>query len=121
MTDNNFIFAFLAILLVLYFVATMFKSEGFNSDTTEFVSEGSERYGLRGDLLRRSGIEKLYMRPDRQVRLSHSGDVVYYSDRSTPDEGVSGCNKVSCPNCYGGFDDLDTCWKCGDPRQQKMD
>lgn len=120
MVNNEIIFAFLAILLVLYLVSpNIMSSEGFDHAGTEFVSVGNERYGLRGDLLRRSSIDKLYLRPDRHARLSQTGEIMYFSNNSPAAEGTADCKQVPCPTYHGGFDCSDTCWQCGDPNRKK--
>lgn len=114
MVNNEIVFAFLAILLVLYLVSPK-NAEGFDQDGAEFVGVGSDRYGLRGDLLRRSSIDQLYMRPDREARLNQSGGLMYFSNNSPEAEGTQNCRQVPCPTCSGGYDSSDTCWQCGDP------
>jgi len=86
--------------------------ENFDSTMTEFVPVGYPRYGLRGDLLKRSNIKKYYINPNRNIRLSHSTGEMWESNKSPPDEHIKNCRKVPCPD-NDGYDKLDTCWKCG--------
>ncbi len=105
----------LLIFLVLLFVWWLMKpsSEGFNPDTDEFVPVGHRRYGLRGDVLRRSDIARLYIRPDRQIRLNPTSGWMYESNNTPCREGIGGCRKMPCPTNTNEYDKLDTCWNCG--------
>jgi len=93
--------------------------EGFGPFSLTFVPEGYPRFGLRGDLLRRSAIDKLFIRPDRRIRLNESGGEMYESNLTPPEEGMKGCKKVACPTAYGQYDNLDQCWQCGDAYQHR--
>lgn len=97
------------------------KSEGFGPDTYEFVPEGSDRYGLRGDLLRRRPIDDYYIVPHRQMRLNSSSGLMYVSNRSPSQEGVKNCRKVQCPTNTNEYDDMDTCWMCGNECQEPIE
>lgn len=99
----------LIVLLIIWVVYPLF--EGFNADGTEFVPVGGARYGLRGDLLRRSSIKKFFIRPDRRIKLSHSGGEMGEGDYSPVEFGEHDCTKVECPS--NGYDNLDKCWQCG--------
>ncbi len=87
--------------------------EYFDKNTVEFVALGEERYGLRGDLLRRSDIARLYMRPDRHIRLNDTSGMMYESNFKPAEEGKKGCKKTQCPEHTDEYDQLDTCWNCG--------
>ncbi|QKF94327.1 hypothetical protein QKU48_gp0869 [Fadolivirus algeromassiliense] len=108
---------FLLVILAIWVIYPFF--ENFDVTGTEFVSEGSDRYGLRGDLLRRSSIKKYFIRPDRNIRLSHSTGEMWESNNPPGMEGVKDCVKVPCPS-NDGYDGLDTCWKCGNQCREKM-
>lgn len=62
-------------------------------------------------------IDKYYISPDRNIRLSRSGAIMWVSNLPPSKEGVEDCQKVPCPAYYGGFDNMDTCWKCGSDRE----
>lgn len=113
-SNNNLVLILLGIVLLWVFMESReSNSENFNQDANEFVPVGSERHGLRGDMLRRSNIGRLYRNPNRQIRLSASGGDMYHSDRTPKQEGINGCKKVNCPCNTNEFDKQDTCWQCG--------
>lgn len=99
-------------------------TEGFDASTKEFVPIGSDRYGLRGDLLSRSAGGTWYQNPERHIRLNASGGHMWESDEipttscnqfgsasgSAYDESSS-CRAVPCPS-NDEYDELDTCWQC---------
>ncbi len=85
--------------------------EGFNADSTEFVPVGSERYGLRGDPIRRSSIDNYFISNNRQITLSQAGGEMWESNRSPTAQGFSDCVSVKCPG--NKYDSQDTCWQCG--------
>ncbi len=109
----------LMLFLVILFVWFIMKpsSEGFDSTNTEFVPVGKDRYGLRGDLLRRSDISRLYISPNRQIRLHPSSGWMYPSNQTPCEEGIGGCRQVDCPCNTNEYDDKDTCWSCGKMEQ----
>lgn len=97
----------LALIIVWWFMS---RREKFNQNTTEFVSVGSERYGLRGDLLHRRPIEDYFIgQPIRNHRFNESGGVM--TTASNP-PSACGCNQIPCPHQGGAFDELDHCWQC---------
>ena len=108
--NKNLLFVFLLIVFLWWVFGP--RMEGFDSNSMEFVPLGVDRYGLRGDKLRRSSIDKYFYSPNRKVRLSHSNAWMYQGHQSPTGEGVPGCYQVPCPQ-NGGYDNLDTCWKCG--------
>ena len=114
--NKEIVAIFLLIILAIWVIYPLM--EGFDSTTTEFVPVGSERYGLRGDLLRRSNIEKYFIRPDRRIRLSHSGGEMWESNNDPMTEGIKGCKAVPCP--ANGYDNIDTCYQCGNSCPEKM-
>jgi len=116
--DKNCILIFLVILLAWWVLKPSF--EGFGADTQEFLPVGVQRYGLRGDPLRSRPYDDFMISPDRQMRLNHSGGVMWESNLAPGDEGVEGCGKVPCPNNTNEFDCKDSCWKCGSGCQAKL-
>ena len=79
--NKELIFAFLLVIFLWWLMGP--KSEAFGPNSQEFLPLGSEdRYGLRGDLLRRSSIDKLYYPSDRNIRLHQTSNWMYqgYSD-----------------------------------------
>jgi hypothetical protein len=126
---NREVFIVILIALLLLWVIRPFSvdtrvimsEEGFNANGTAFVPEGSDRYGLRGDLLRRSDIAGNFIRPDRNVVLNHSGGEMYVSDYTPAQEGREGCFKVPCTlnPPFGPLDKLDVCWKCSTGQRKK--
>lgn len=107
--NKGVVVVFLIAVLALWVLYPLF--ENFDANGSEFVPIGHERYGLRGDLLRRSDIRKNFIRPDRQIRLSHSNGEMWESNYSPENENIHGCQKVDCP-MPNGYDNMDTCWKC---------
>jgi hypothetical protein len=77
----------------------------------EYFNSYGKQYGLRGDLLRTSSIDKIYMSPYRQIRLSDSGADMWTSDYTPVQQGMKGCHKTRCPK-IGDYDNRDTCWQC---------
>lgn len=111
MNSGQIIIIILIIILVIWCLYPYFV-EPFNANVTEFVPVGYPRHGLRGDLLRTSDISNNFIRPDRHIRLHQSNGEMWESNNSPIDENISNCNMVKCPD-NDGYDDLDTCWKCG--------
>ena len=109
---NENVIRILAIILVIICVIWLILPffETFDRTGSDFVPTGCPRYGLRGDRLRTSNIDKYYMNPNLNVRLSQSNGVMWQSNYSPDQQGVPGCYKVDCPQ-INEFD-LDTCWKC---------
>jgi len=120
--NKEVILIILVVILLVWLVFPMVfpGSELFDVTTSEFVPVGYPRYGLRGEPLRRSSILKYFIRPDRNVRLSHSTGEMWVSNKSPTDEGIKDCRQVPCPLYHDGYDKLDTCWKCGSECRQKM-
>jgi len=116
--NKEVVVIFLLIILVIWVVYPFFET--FDVTGTEFVAEGGDRYGLRGDLLRRSDIARTFIRPDRNVMLSHSSGEMWESNNTPAQDGLKDCRKVPCPD-NDGYDNLDTCWKCGNECRPKME
>ncbi len=112
----------LLLILIAVFALYMYmnRREGFDSTTTEFVPVGFDRYGLRGDLLRRSDISRLYIRPDRHVRLSSSNNPVYESNYPPHAEGVANCTLTACPTISNEYGPDDQCWNCPSVHPYRM-
>lgn len=107
----------LIIFLVIVFLWWVLKpkSEMFGPNGRVFVPVGHDRYGLRGDLIRRVDFnDKVYIGQDRQNRLHHTGGLMYESDYSPEEEGLKGCNKTQCPCGPNDYTANDTCWQCDD-------
>lgn len=120
---NKYIYIVMAILLAVVlwlYYGRDWLAESFDSQGLEFVPVGSDRYGLRGDLLRRRPITDYYISPDRQMRLHPSSGLMYISNRSPSAEGTPNCQKVECPTNTNEYDNRDSCWMCGDNCQTKM-
>ena len=110
---------FLLIVLALWVAYPLFEGfERFDPATTTEVVSGDGKYGLRGELLRKSNIAKWFIRPDPRVRLSLSGGEMWESNKSPGEEGIKGCRKVPCPSY--GYDKTDVCYQCGSPCPDKM-
>ena len=114
--NQNLVAIFLAVIF-LWWVCKPSETEGFDEKTVEFVPVGSDRYGLRGEELRRSDIDTLYIKPDREIRLNHNGGQMWISNNTPAEEGDPNCRKVKCP-CNTEYDNEDTCWKCGDSKPE---
>jgi len=109
----------LIVVLVMWVIRPLFdKSNKQNMMQMAYVPIGYEQYGLRGELLNVSSIDKYFMLPERQIRLHHSGGEMWASNNSPMSENIKDCNKVPCP--ANGYDSLDTCYKCGSSHQDKM-
>lgn len=108
--NKNIILFILAIVLLLWILSPMF--ENFSSNQTVLVPIGSPTVGLRGDPLHWSSIDKLYIRPDRQIRLSDTGAMMWDANESPTEQGIPDCYKVDCPILTGGYDKTDSCYKC---------
>lgn len=100
-------------IVVVFWAVFSYSREGFNANTTEFIPLGSDRYGLRGDKLRRSSIEKLFIRPDRRIRLNHAGGRMFVANISPMEQGDEGCTLSNCP-INDGYDSMDKCYSCVD-------
>jgi hypothetical protein len=111
--NKELIFAFLLVLFLWWLVSS--NNENFNANGTEFVPLNYERYGLRGDLLKRSSIDRLFYPPNRNVRLHQTSNWMYqgYPD----DKSITGCPKVPCPVNTNEYDPDDTCYQCSDMKQ----
>lgn len=109
---NEMLLVFLAVLLIWFIMKS--QREGFDPTSSEFVPVGSDRYGLRGDRLRSSDIARIYLNPNRNIRLHHSSGLMYPSNATPCQEGIGGCNKVDCPCGRGAYDSTDTCFQCTD-------
>ncbi|ARF09606.1 hypothetical protein Indivirus_1_229 [Indivirus ILV1] len=106
-TTRNVAIVLLVVLAIwVVYPWVMGKPEKFDSDMREFVPVGSDRYGLRGNLLHRVPIDKYYVKPDQNVVLSQSGGEMWVSNVVPQTEN---CSKVQCPSWY---DNLDQCWQC---------
>jgi len=116
--NENLILIFLVILFLWWLLG--FKMEMFDKTTTEFVPVGEERYGLRGDLLRSSNIDKYYIRPDRKIRLNNSHNWMYASNYTPAQENIKGCKVEKCPTNTNEYDNLDTCYQCASAYQTPM-
>lgn len=119
--NKEIIIVCVVILLIILLIIINTHKESFDEKTVEFVQSGCPRYGLRGDLLRRSGIDKLYMNKNRNMVLNPTSGLMWESDNSPTDEKMPNCKKTDCPNINGAFDNLDTCWQCGSADYYKMD
>lgn len=118
--NRNTVLIILVVLVVLWIaVPYLMGMESFDSSGSIFVPEGCPRWGLRGEPLRRSCISKYFIRPDRHIMLSNSGGQMWVSNKPPGQEGMSDCRKVNCPP-YDGYDQEDTCWKCGDYKGPKI-
>lgn len=115
--NKTVVIAFLIIVLLLWIFYPHF--EMFDPEGIELLDTEYPRYGLRGDLVKRSCILNNYISPKRNIRLSFSGGEMYESSYTPIEEGFKDCRKVPCPN-NGGYDTLDTCWTCGSNAPQKM-
>ena len=105
---NNIIIAIIVVILVVWLIYPYF--EGFDSAEYALSPLSQPQYGLRGDRLRTDSIDKYYISPDRQIRLSQSNGEMWESDNTPEMDGIGGCYKVRCPPV--GYDGQDTCWKC---------
>jgi hypothetical protein len=114
--NKEIIAIFLLIVLALWVAYPLF--EGFDPATTTEVVSGDGKYGLRGELLRKSDPAKWFIRPDRQIRLSAGGGEMWESNKPPGAEGIKGCRNVPCP--ANGYDNIDTCYKCGSACPDKM-
>lgn len=112
---DNIQLIILVIILLWYMNPSMF--EPFGENTLEFLPVGRDRYGLRGDLLRRSDIRNNYIDVNRQVRLHPSSGDMYASSATPEEEGIEGCTKVDCPCNTDGYKG-DACWSCGSMDQE---
>ena len=111
-SNKEIIVIVLLIVIALWGIYPLLeKFEGFNSDVTEFVPVGEQRYGLRGEPLRRSSIDNYFRNDNRQITLSQAGGEMWESNRDPTVQGFSDCVNVKCPG--NKYDDKDTCWQCG--------
>ncbi len=122
-----------AIVLLVWVIYIFMSSGDRNYDSyvdRERISEKGEHfdgrlvssdpeYGLRGDKLIRHSILQHYIRPDRHIRLSHSGAQMWESNYSPVQEGIPQCKKVDCPT-NADYDTTDSCYKCGDQCRTPM-
>lgn len=116
--EKELIFVFLIILLLWLLIKpnrdNTNNNEGFDAKTVEFVPVGNDRYGLRGEKLDTYDIADLYIGPERKIALHPSSEIMWVSDFSPEEELISNCTNVSCPTNENDFDNLDTCYQCGD-------
>jgi len=114
------LFVFLAILLIWFIMNS--SSEGFDATGREFVPVGldRDRYGIRGDKLRRSDIARIYINPNRQIRLNPTSGMMYESNKTPCEEGIGGCKKTPCPCNTNEYDGQDSCWNCGNAYPDPM-
>src|SRR3972149_5803665 len=112
--NNQTVLIIIALIILLFslFRSDMGNMESFDQYGLEFLPVGKPRYGLRGDNLRTSSIANYYLSPYRNIRLSQTGEMMYESNVSPTEEGVSGCKKVACPSNVDEYDSMDTCWQC---------
>jgi len=111
---NKVICIFVIIILVWFILKSLKQNtEQFGANTLKFVQIGKDRYGLRGDKLNTYSIDKHYRNPNRQIVLNATSGQMWMSDNSPNNEGIDGCNKITCPSNYNDYDESDTCWKCG--------
>lgn len=113
--NKELIFAFLLVLFLWWLMGS--GAESFNANSTEFVPLGSERYGLRGDLLRRSSIDRLYYPPNRNIRLHQTNNWMYQGYANDP--SFSDCAKVQCPVNTNEYDPEDTCYMCSNMKPER--
>ena len=111
MINKEYILIFLIVVLAIWVTYPYF--EGFDATGREFVDVGEVRYGLRGDKIRRVPIQKYFIRPDRNIRLSQSNGMMWESNNTPAQDGIKGCSKTQCPTNSNEFDSMDTCWSCG--------
>ena len=108
--NNDLLLVFLIIILVWFFFKS--RTEKFDASTLAFVPVGYDRYGLRGDLLRRSSIDNIYISPNRHIALHAGGGQMWESNTPPPQDGMIGCKKTGCPTNTNEYDQRDTCWSC---------
>ena len=109
--NSETIITILVVALIIWMLLP--KMEHFDKNTVVFVAPGETRFGLRGDQLRRSDIARLYIRPDRHIRLNATSGQMYEGNYRPAEEGKKGCKKMQCPAHVDEYDELDTCWQCG--------
>lgn len=114
LTTRNVALVLLVILAIwVVYPWVIGRPERFDANMREFVPVGSDRYGLRGNLIKWTPIDKYYIEADQDVRLSQSGGEMWVSN--SPPQGKN-CAKVTCPDWY---DRLDQCWQC-EPKPLKF-
>jgi hypothetical protein len=98
----------LVLILLFLFLFFLFinKTEGFDSKMVHFVSPGNIRYGLRGDMLKRSDISRLYKNNNRHIALNPTSGQMWMNNIAP-----NGCKAIDCPN--NNYDTQDTCHMCG--------
>ena len=113
----------LVVLFVVLFVVWWFWSqnqEGFDSNTVEFVPYGCPRHGLRGEQLQSAPADRVFIRPDRQMRLNHTSGLMWEANHPPSMDGIPGCRKVGCPTNTNEYDNMDSCYTCGSGQPTPM-
>ena len=107
--DTKNVAIFLLVILAICVIYPMLfgKKEGFDADMLEFVPVGSDRYGLRGNLIKWVPISDYFINANPNIRINRSGGDMWVSNN--PPEGKT-CGKIECPSF--GYDKLDQCWQC---------
>lgn len=106
---------FLIVILWFFIRPSRGEEDPFDPTVTEFVPVGDLRHDLRGYPLHAASIDRQYLSPNRQIRLSQTGGEMSISDVPPGDQGLKGCEKVSCPPLINSYDSSDTCWHCQEP------
>jgi hypothetical protein len=109
----NLILLLIIIVVVLWLIFSQ-PREYFDASTTVFVPEGYQRYGLRGEPLRTVDISNYFIRPDRRIRLHHTSNWMYPSNRTPRQVGIPFCRRVNCTTNTDEYDAIDRCYTCGD-------
>lgn len=120
--NKNVILILLLVVVLFWALSSNFEffAEKPDYDVNGLIPIGYPKTGLRGEPLHWSSIDKLYIRPDRQIRLSQTGAMMWDANRSPIEQGIPDCYKVDCPTCMGGYDKTDSCYKCGNNQPEKM-
>lgn len=119
--NKEMIFVFLLIIVLWWLYAnregfiSMGDPENINSIASNF---GYPRYGLRGDKLRWSHINKLYYPAHRNIRLHETSNWMYQGYKNDP--SIVNCPKVSCPTNTNEYDAEDTCYQCANMKPYRM-
>ena len=105
------------LIVVLWFMIrpSRGQEDPFDPTVTEFVPVGDLRHDLRGFPLKQYSIDRQYMSPNRQILLTQNDGEMWRSDVPPGEQGLRGCEKVSCPAFGDAYDSRDTCWKCQEP------
>ena len=110
--EREMLIVFFAILIVWLIVSFRNGNEGFDSTGCASVPIGEPQYGLRGDLLRTSSIDSIFIKANPHVRLHHTNNEMYDSNYPPSKEGIEGCNQVDCPCTADNYYEGSPCWKC---------